>query len=158
MHRLGTACLLALASCSNPDQPSASAGKLGESAAEASTLIFEPERITFSDIETNDLFGVGCGFAAGTGMSVVLMTMPEHAYMKLDGRIEQFAADRGSAKLPFGTWGAYRNDAYSVKLSQPTDQGKPAGYEVTSWRGSMRVLDQDGRIVYDETGTLQCGS
>lgn len=118
----------------------------------------EPQRISYNDIEKNDLFGAGCGFAPANGLSVIALAQPERGFLKLDGEIVTLSPDKGGDPLPLGSWQAYAGSDYGFELRQTGEDGEQSGMETTSWPGSLTITDVNGKTVYEAAGTLQCGS
>ena len=143
---------------SDPAQDAADVAKIRATHDTPPVMPIAPQRISYGDVEENNLFGVSCAFAPGNGMAVMMMAMPDRAYMKLDGEIVSFAADKGSARMPLGTWAHYDGREYAIRIAEPEGEGPQDGIARVSWTGSIAVLDGKNRPVYEETGTLQCGS
>ncbi|WP_239805905.1 hypothetical protein [Croceicoccus hydrothermalis] len=154
---------MALAACGDgasfdPARDAADVAKIRATHDTPPVMPIAPERISYSDVEDNNLFGVSCAFAPGNGMAVMMMAMPDRAYMKLDGKIVSFAADKGSAAMPLGTWAQYDGREYAIRIAQPEGEAPQDGISRVSWNGSIAVVDGRNRPVYEESGTLQCGS
>ena len=115
--------------------------------------------IEFADIEANDLFGAGCNFVAdGGGAGSLAIAMAETGYVKKDGEILEFAADTGSAELPYLARREYDGKAYSFTLDLDESTAAPTGIETSDYSGSLTVFDPQGRPVYQSTGIVQCGA
>ncbi|QNE04215.1 hypothetical protein [Croceicoccus marinus] len=118
----------------------------------------DPQRISYSDIEKNDLFGAGCGFAPENSLSVIALAQPERGFLKLDGEILTLSPDKGGASLPMDSWQNYSGSDYAFELTRTSETGEESGMEATSWPGSLRISDRQGKTVYEAGGTLQCGA
>ena len=118
----------------------------------------DPDRITYADIEKHGLFGAGCGFAKGGGLSVIMQAQPERAFMIVDGRLIEFAADKGSESLPLSTWSQYDSSAYALEIERNSREVSETGIERITWPATLTVLDAKGRQVFASEGSLQCGS
>ena len=118
----------------------------------------DPERISYSDIERNNLFGAGCGFAPANSLSVIALAQPERGFLKLDGEIVTLSPDTGGASLPLDSWQSYSGSDYAFELTRSSETGEQSSVEATSWPGSLRISDRQGKTVYEADGTLQCGA
>lgn len=118
----------------------------------------EPAKITYPDIEKNDMFGAGCSFAPGTSLAAVAIAQPARAFMKLEGKIEIFAPDGGSGDLPLGAKGKYTAGAWSFVLDLASTEGTPSGSEGMNYPARLILRNARDQIVYEASGTAQCGS
>ncbi len=118
----------------------------------------EPGKITYPDIEKNNMFGAGCNFAPLGGMAAVALAQPARAFMKIDGQIVTFAPDAGSGDLPLGAKGKYTGGAWSFVLDLATEEGKPAGSEGMNYPARLVLRNDRDQVVYEEDGVAQCGS
>lgn len=113
-----------------------------------------PDPILAADRERYAIKPGGCSFSPGFSLSERVITLPVVAYAKIDGEMQRFAADVGSAEMPAGTRAQYFGKVYSLQLSITQDKaedGKPAEEE-----GSVVIRDAQGRVVYSGTGTIHC--
>ena len=118
-----------------------------------------PEPILYPDIEQNDLFGAGCNFVAeGGGMGAIALAKPDVGYMKRSGKLLTFAADKGSAQQPLGSWRKYDGKKYGFILDLESKTGEQAGIETVNFPARLTVRDGRGQKVYESVGTAQCGS
>lgn len=153
--------ILALAACSSEPTEEEIAADVAEVEAnqEPPPEQFEPQAIVFADVEKNDLFGAGCNFMPdGSGEGSIAIAMAETGYMKRDGEILRFAADAGSAELPYLARRKYDGLVYSFALDIDEKSGMPSGDETTDYSGSLTVVDGENREVYASTGIVQCGA
>ena len=154
---------------------SASCGKEGPSAAEQArideadiaavnaaqvppAMPVEPDRITMADIEKYDLFGAGCSFAAGKGISAIALLQEQRGFMKIEGTVIPFAPDAGSGDLPLGVKGKYTGGAWSFVLDLASEEGKQSGIETVNYPARFVLRNDRDQIVYQADGTAQCGS
>lgn len=117
-----------------------------------------PGPIGYPDIEKYDLFGAGCSFAPGTSMAAVALAQPARAFMKIEGEIETFAPDAGSGELPLGVKGKYTGGAWSFLLDIASAEGKPSGSEGVNYPARLVLRNDRDQVVYEASGTAQCGS
>jgi hypothetical protein len=117
-----------------------------------------PDAILYPDIERYKLYGAGCNFATGGSMAPLMLALPGHAYMKIDGKIVPFAPDAGSAELPLGTRAKYTAGAYSFVLDLAEGEGKQTGAETTDYPAHFVLRNAHDQIVFESDGTAQCGS
>lgn len=109
------------------------------------------------DIEKHQLYGTSCAFAAeGGGLGAVAMAMEDVGYLKIGKEVLRFAADKGSAEMPFGTRSEYDGLAQSFELEAASGTPpQPSGGSVT-FPGRLTVRDDRERVVYDRPGEIQC--
>ncbi|KPL67676.1 hypothetical protein SZ64_05820 [Erythrobacter sp. SG61-1L] len=109
------------------------------------------------DIEKHQIYGTSCAFAAeGGGLAAVAIAMTDAGYLKVGKEVLRFAADKGSAEMPFGTWTEYDGLARSFELETTLgDPPQPGGRTVT-FPGRLTVRDEHERVVYDRPGEIQC--
>ena len=118
-----------------------------------------PEKILYPDIEKNELFGTSCAFAPeGGGIGAIALAMEDTGYLKLDGEIVRFAADKGSAELPMAAREKYDGKAYSFRLELEETAGTQDGVETVNYPATLTILDSGDRVAFDATGIAQCGS
>lgn len=154
---LGAASLLA--SCGDNSDPAQNAADVAEvEAINNAAQPISPERISYTDIETNNLFGAGCGFAPENSIAVLFLAQEERGFLKLDGDILALAPDKGSARLPVSSYAKYDGKDYVVELSLDATKAAQEGIELAKWPGRMTVHDANGRTVYESTGLVGCGS
>ena len=120
----------------------------------------KPEPIRFEDIEKNKLLGASCAFRTkgGAGNGILILAMANTAYLKIDGELRVYAADKGSAPLPLGNWTRYEGRQYVIDLQIAGGDGKPSGDETLDWPGRLTIRDPYERVVYSAAGTVQRGS
>jgi hypothetical protein len=150
-----------LAGCGDNRSPAQDAADVAEIRAmhdNPPAVPIDPERISYTDIEKNDLFGAGCGFAPETSLSVIALAQPERGFLKIDGAIVTLSPDKGGASLPMSSWQSYAGSDYAFELKQLPGEGEESGVESTSWPGSLTITDAKGKAVYQSEGTLQCGA
>lgn len=163
MHKvlLGLGALALLAGCEEAPDPAKVAADVAEIEAMhdmPAVQAVTPERISYTDIEKNNLFGAGCGFAPDGGLAIVFLAQEDHGFLKLDDKILDISPDKGSAKLPMPGYEKYGGGEFTVALSVDQTGGEQEGIESTKFPGSMTVRDSKDRVVYEKTGTLGCGS
>jgi hypothetical protein len=106
----------------------------------------EPQPILESELEKLDFRSGGCVFSpAGGGHGAMALAMQEAGYMKLDGKLERFAADSGSAELLEGARTRYVGQRYLFLLGL-LEEG----------RGRLVVEDWSKRVVFDIEGAVWC--
>lgn len=165
-NRLGPVLLVvALASCSVEPTPAQQAEMNANARAEVEANQFPPpvalvpQPILYRDIEEHELFGAGCDFAPGDrGLGVIILAQPDRAYLKRDGEIETFAADKGSAPQPLGSWRKYDSRDYGLELAIAQDSGKQTGSETVDFPARLTIRDGKDRVIYQAEGIAQCGA
>ncbi|HEX2792974.1 MAG TPA: hypothetical protein VHN58_00950 [Croceicoccus sp.] len=156
---VAAAATVLLAACGDDANPAKDAADVAEINAMHDMPPVEaltPESIAYSDVEKFGLTGAGCSFAPDGGIAVVFIGQEEHGYMLQDGKVVEFAPDKGSAALPVTGYEKYDGKEYAVALKVTGEPGE--GITASQYPGSMTVTDSKGRVVYDKTGTLGCGS
>ncbi len=151
--------LALLAACGNEANPAKDAADVAEINAMHDmppVQALSPESIAYSDVEKFGLNGAGCSFAPDGGIAVVFIGQGEHGYMLQDDQVVEFAPDKGSAPLPVAGYEQYDGKEYAVALKVTGEPGD--GITASQYPGRMTVTDSKGRVVYDKTGTLGCGS
>lgn len=147
MRRIALLLVPALAACS----PETERG----SAPPTETVV--PQTIGFPDIEAHNLFGAGCAYASGTSMAPVVLALEDEAVMKIDGEIHRFVIDQESVGAEPAAERRYLARGRTLHLSIE-GEGTQAGPETVNYPGSVRLLDDAGAVLYETTGTAQCGS
>ena len=118
-----------------------------------------PQPILFRDIESNNLYGASCAFVEeGGGIGSIALAMIDDGYMKIDGKLIRFAADKGSPEFPMGARARYVGKQYEFDLDREPGHGRSAGLETVNYDGRLTVWDSKHNVVYDKPGLLQCGS
>jgi hypothetical protein len=115
-----------------------------------------PEPLGYPEIERYDLTGRACNFAPGTSFGALVIAREADAFMKIDGKVERFAADPGAQELPQRARSLYNSKEYSLRLrikDQPSDAAQPGDLE-----GTVTLFDPQGRIVYEGTGLARCNA
>ncbi|HTN15664.1 MAG TPA: hypothetical protein VL094_12750 [Sphingomonadaceae bacterium] len=128
-----------------------------EKALRGKAVPVELQPIRLPDIEKHKLYGTSCAFAPeGGGLGAVAMAMEDAGYLKIGKEVLRYAADKGSAELPFGTRTQYDGRINSFDLL-PDGGAAPAqsGTSVT-FPGRLIVRDTHERVVYDQPGEIQC--
>lgn len=168
-HPFAPVSLLMLLTACSPQVGAPDRAKSGQSDAEAiaavkaaqtpAPLAFDLSPIVFADIERENMFGAGCSFSEGSVDNPDLaLAQANIGFLKIDGRIVRFAPDAGSARLPYKARAKYASGAHSFRLTADTGRGTQSGTETTDYPGRLTISDAYDRIVYDRTGTVQCGA
>jgi len=118
----------------------------------------EPDSIGMPDIEKYDMFGAGCSFAPGKSIGAIALLQEKRAFMKLDDAVVVFAPDAGSGDLPLGTKGKYTANAWSFVLDLASEEGHQSGSETVDYPARLVLRNDHDQIVYQNSGTAQCGS
>lgn len=162
---LGVVALLLLSACGNKLTPQEKVARderdiaMVEKANRGTAIPISPQPILFPDIKANDLFGIGCAFVAkGGGLGAVMIARTDDGFMKLKDEMIRFAADKGSAELPYGTRERYAGKKYAFHLALASQKSVRSGTETADYDGRLSVQDEKGHIVYNELGTIQCGN
>lgn len=123
----------------------------------AVTMTVVPQAISYPDIEANDLYGTSCAYASGKSMAPVVLAFNDEAVMKVDGKIERFRLDPQCKEVKLGTGSRYLSNDRVLDLAVE-GEGRQAGYETVNFDGSVKLSTADGLVLYETTGTVQCGS
>ncbi|MDR7103197.1 hypothetical protein [Croceicoccus sp. BE223] len=151
--------MVLLAGCGDEANPAKDAADVAEINAMHDMPAVQPltpESIAYSDVEKFGLSGAGCSFAPDGGIAVVFIGQGEHGYMLQNGKVVDFAPDKGSARLPVAGYEKYDGKEFAVALKVTGEPGD--GITASQYPGSMTVTDSKGRVVYDKKGALGCGS
>jgi hypothetical protein len=119
-----------------------------------------PQPITFADLEKYDLFGAGCYFLDGKGdkAPMLFLASDEKGWLKLDGEMIPFSADRSSTELPYLSWSKYVGLARTVDLDRNEGAARSTGPETESAPGEITVRDERDRVVFKRNGLIDCGA
>ena len=128
----------------------------GDTTGEPAAAV-NPQPIGYPDIEANELYGASCAYASGNSMAPIVIAFPDEAVMKIDGAIRRFRVDSESEGAPLGTDARYLADDRVLLLTRE-GEGTPAGEEAARFTGSVRLIDGAGAVLYQTSGTVQCGS
>ncbi|NCP22797.1 MAG: hypothetical protein GW854_01465 [Erythrobacter sp.] len=155
---------LAVAACGAEQSPDEKAASDAAASAEIRAANVPPpipvtlEPIAYSDIEANDLIGIGCSFAlARDADAAMAVTMVEAAYVKQNNEIQRLAPDMGSGEMPFGTRSNYDGTQFGLEMIVRGD-GEAIGGETTLYDATLTLRDGRDRIVYQQDGVARCGS
>ena len=155
---------LAAAACGTEQSPEEKAASDAAASAEIRAANVPPpipvmlEPIAYSDIEANDLIGIGCSFAlARDADAAMAVTMVEAAYVKQNNEIQRLAPDMGSGEMPFGTRFNYDGTQFGLEMIVRGD-GEAIGGETTLYDAALTLRDGRDRIVYQQDGVARCGS
>lgn len=114
--------------------------------------------INFSLIEKFDLFGAGCSFRPEGWTDLAIIANDEEATVIMDGKAVQAAADAGSRELPYGARAEYDGLSQAFELNLDEAEKLSEGYEGSTYSGTLIVRDDQDRVVYEQTGTYECGA
>ena len=118
-----------------------------------------PDPIRYPDIERHQLYGAACAFVPeGGGLAPVALAMERAGYMKIDGEIERFAPDPGSAQLPLNARGKYDGRDFSFLLDIAEGEGRRSGSETISYDARLILRNGQDQVLYEASGLAQCGS
>ncbi|NVD43759.1 hypothetical protein [Qipengyuania atrilutea] len=171
MRQIGLGLLgaLALTACSERE-PTAeeTAQKAAEDAADIAAVeaaqtppaeSVAPQRILYEDIEANDMYGASCAFIPeGSSDRPIALALADSGFMKIDGDIERFAPDMGSAESAFGSRTRYDGRRLSFMIDIAEGDGRQIGIETVEHQANFTVRDGRNETVYRAVGTAQCGS
>lgn len=132
---------------------------LVEKANRGTAVPVAPQPILFPDIERYKLYEVSCAFVGKTGgLGAIVLARADDGYMKLDDEMIRFAADKGSADLPYGAHARYTGKKYAFSLALAPGSSRRSGTETTDYKGELTVEDGKDNVVFKEAGSVQCGS
>ena len=130
-----------------------------EKANRGTGIPIRPQPILLPDMEANGLITAGCAFVAkNSGMGAVMLVRADAGYLKLDDTVTAYAADKGSKAQRYGTYSHYVGKEHAFELTFSDSPITRSGSGNSNFNGRLRVQDSKGNIVYDEKGTVQCGS
>ena len=165
MRAIAALTLLALSACEREPTAAEKAAAVAAAVVEVKAAqVAPPERVTpqriaFADIEKHGLLGAGCAFrAAGSAQEPIFLALAGQAALKREGEILRFAADKGSAQNPLGSWRKYDGKDYGAELALTSDDGAQVGMESVDFPARLTLRDGRGRVVYEGRGIAQCGS
>ncbi|MCB2089339.1 MAG: hypothetical protein R3E18_09350 [Sphingomonadaceae bacterium] len=140
---------MALISCGSGENPEA---------AQAPGEDFEPGKILYPDIETNELFGASCAFVPdGGGIAAIALAMEEGGVMKLNGEITRFAKADSTQQLGAPLM-AFTGDIYGFSITLDEASARSHGDSATEYDGQLEVRNSEGQGVYKANGLVQCGA
>lgn len=132
---------------------------LVEKANRGTALPIAPQPILFPDIERYKLYEVTCAFVGKSGgLGAIMLARADDGYMKLNDKMIRFAADKGSAELPYGAHARYTGKKYAFTLALAPGSSRRSGTETTDYKGDLTVEDGKGNVVFKDAGSVQCGS
>lgn len=138
---------LALAGCGGAEEP----------VAEVEEADPAPERILYSDIEENGLFGASCAFAAGGGLGAIAIAMQDAGFIKYDGEIVRLPPyGEGHSLNPPEINYSGENYAFSLRLDEESERPRESGGR--EFDAQLQVRARDGTTVYESDGLAQCGA
>ena len=162
--RLGLLAMLTLAGCGEEPVLDAEAQAKADAKSVAEIVAANtppPERpklqmIAFADIRKNKLFGPNCSFFERDVQSPVAIAGDQVGALKLEGNVERFAPDAGSAEGPNGTRRKYDGREVSFELAINRDEASDLGEEAVEAPASLLVRDGFDRVVYRQQGSAIC--
>lgn len=120
------------------------------------TVYLEP--ISFSDIERHRLTGRGCNFAPGNSFATRVVVRSADAHMKIGQEVHRLASDSGASELPAETRSRYLGRMHEMSF-EVSGEGRPsASTGKVDYDGTVTLLDEHGRLVYQASGLAQCDS
>lgn len=118
-----------------------------------------PQPITSAEIDEHKLFGPACSFRAEDGGGVVVArAMTDAAYVKVNGDLRVYAADKGSPSLPSGAWTHYEGREHIIDLQSADGEGEPTTGTASDLPGRLTMRDPYDRVVYSAAGRILCGT
>jgi hypothetical protein len=115
------------------------------------------EPISYADVERHNLTGAGCNFAPGNSFGTRVVARPVDAHMKIGEDVIRLAADAGASELPAGARSRYLSGTHEMRL-EVSGEGKPSagGSDKVDYLGTVTLVDEHGRLVYQASGLAQC--
>jgi hypothetical protein len=154
-HLLGALPILVVVACDKPMSPALqkAADDRAVKQVEATNRALPPLRpvtpqpLLHSFIERNAAGARVCAFVPRGEAAAIALTLGDRTELRIDGQPAVFSADKGSAKLPTGTWSRYLGKALVLGLEQPGAQSPLA---------RLVISDPYNRSVYLAWGSLRC--
>lgn len=117
-----------------------------------------PQPIMDTEVQESGLSGTGCTFfEEGTEGDRLAIAIAETAALKLEGNVKIFAADSGSAEMPFGTSNRYTSREHVLDL-QVADDWQAGDKTRPNWKGRLTIRDPYERVVYTASGIWRCAN
>ena len=124
---------------------------------QVSQMSVAPQPIGYPDIEANELYGASCAYASGRSMAPIVIAFSDVAVMKIDGQIRRFTLDPQCKEVKNGTGSRYLANGHVLDLAVEGEGTRSGGGPVT-FNGSVKLSNGAGQILYETTGTAQCGA
>ncbi|WP_150124945.1 hypothetical protein [Tsuneonella mangrovi] len=158
-------CLFALAGCGQGLTQAERQAQDAKDVAEVKAAntpppkMITPQAILYPDIEKAGIYGASCGFVPdGGGLRAIAIAMEDQGYMKIDGEMVIFAADKGSRQLPGAAREHYDAHDYGFTLDIAENQSSGTDPESHNYPAVFVLRDGQGRSVFEAQGMAQCGS
>ncbi|ALE16397.1 hypothetical protein AMC99_01101 [Altererythrobacter epoxidivorans] len=159
MRLLAVASLaLALTACDKPEDPAPVDIEQMNKDALGPPVQITLDPINFALIEKFDLFGAGCSFRPEGWTDLAIIANDQEATIIIGGEAVQAAADAGSRELPYGARAEYDGLSQAFELNLDEGEQLTEDYEVSTYSGTLIVRDDQDRVVYEQTGTYECGA
>ena len=115
-----------------------------------------PDMIAHADLEKHGLLGPGCHVPAGGGKNLLALVNERLAYIIVEGELERFAADPGSATLGFGVHARYSGTSRSMEWWLDEDMARQTKDGLTDYPGTLTIRDAAGAVVWAHQGPVRC--
>ena len=155
---LTTIAALCLAACTDGEHGESIDIESMNEAALGPVVPITLDPIGFAEIEKYDLFGNGCNMMAEDEEGLLFIAGSESAAFILEGELITAASDAGSQELPYGARSRYSGTHYAINLKVLSERPESSGYEAAYYPGVLEIIDAQGRTVYSNRGTVQCGA
>ena len=115
-----------------------------------------PDRLLYSDIEENEIFGASCTFApTGGGSGAIAIAMLDGGYIKIEGELLSLMPMAEEQILGPPEMKYFGND-YAFGLALDAESERPHGDSGKEFDATLMITASDGTRIYNSDGLAQC--
>lgn len=127
-------------------------------AAEGPAIPLALQPIALADIEQHELSRAGCRLLGEDGVEVLVAANEQGAHLMLDEELTALAPHSEASQVHPGVVSEFDGRTHSLEIAIERGSTRRPGPGLVAHKGTVMIRDAKGRIVFDRTGTVECGS